>query len=96
MKPLPTCKKTHPDQFIFIPTLSRERKEGALHGRITTLLSNGKLERTAGVLISPDDSHVMLCGNSEMIKDVRDLLEQRGMHRHRRHAPGHYTTEQYH
>jgi ferredoxin--NADP+ reductase len=38
----------------------------------------------------------MLCGNSAMIKDVRAWLEARGMHRHKRHEPGHYTTEQYH
>ena len=46
--------------------------------------------------ITPDDSHLMLCGNSDMIKDVRGLLETRGLRRHRRHEPGPYTTEQYH
>jgi len=27
---------------------------------------------------------------------VRAWLEDRGMQRHKRHEPGHYTTEQYH
>jgi ferredoxin--NADP+ reductase len=31
-----------------------------------------------------------------MIKEVRAFLEARGMRRHRRNEPGHYTTEQYH
>jgi ferredoxin--NADP+ reductase len=38
----------------------------------------------------------MLCGNSAMIKDAKVILESRGLVRHRRNAPGQYTTEQYH
>ena len=82
--------------FRFVPSLSRERRDGMLCGRVTSLLESGDLEARAGVRIDPDDSHLMLCGNSEMIKDVRVLLEARGLRRHRRHDPGHYTTEQYH
>ena len=88
--------RQHGDRFRFIPALSRERRDGPLHGRITHLLRNGDLEAAAGIRIDPDDSHLMLCGNSEMIKDVRAILESRRLRRHRRHEPGHYTTEQYH
>jgi len=38
----------------------------------------------------------MLCGNAEMIKDVKSILEERGLERHSRRAPGQYSTEQYH
>jgi ferredoxin--NADP+ reductase len=31
-----------------------------------------------------------------MIKEVKAMLEARGLERHRRNAPGQYTTEQYH
>jgi ferredoxin--NADP+ reductase len=31
-----------------------------------------------------------------MIKDAKVILEGRGMARHKRHAPGHYSAEQYH
>jgi len=89
-------KETRSDQFVFLPALSRDRQDDALHGRVTSLLASGALEKRAGVGIHPDDSHLMLCGNSEMIKDVRALLEARGLMRHSRRAPGHYTTEQYH
>jgi len=84
------------DQFVFLPALSRDRQEDTLHGRVTSLLASGALEERAGIGIHPDDSHLMLCGNSEMIKDVRALLEVRGLTRHSRREPGHYTTEQYH
>ncbi|MBK1717466.1 ferredoxin--NADP reductase [Thiocystis violacea] len=86
----------HGDRFLFIPAVSRETREGALAGRITDLLTDGQLETRAGLRIDPATSHVMLCGNSAMIKDAKVILEERGLARHRRHAPGQYTTEQYH
>jgi len=86
----------HEDAFTFITALTRDSSETALQGRITNLLENGVLEDTAGTKINAEDSHLMLCGNSEMIKDVRTWLEAHGLHRHKRHEPGHYTTEQYH
>lgn len=89
-------EKAQSDRFTFIPALSREQQEGPLTGRITNLLESGALEERAGIRIDPADSHLMLCGNHEMINDVRALLEARGLRRHRRHEPGHYTTEQYH
>jgi ferredoxin--NADP+ reductase len=86
----------HEDAFTFITALTRDNSETALQGRITNLLENGVLQDKAGAEINAEDSHLMLCGNSAMIKDVRAWLEARGMHRHKRHEPGHYTTEQYH
>jgi ferredoxin--NADP+ reductase len=93
---LAVLQETHGERFDFLPALSREERDGTLHGRITGLLANGAIEDTVGLRMTPDESHVMLCGNSEMIKDVRAQLEARGMRRHRRQEPGHYTTEQYH
>lgn len=85
------------DRFCFIPAISRDAAgAGQFAGRITELLANGELERTAGAAITPEDSHCMMCGNAEMIKDARALLEERGLRRHKRSEPGHYTLEQYH
>jgi ferredoxin--NADP+ reductase len=84
------------DRFSFLPTLSREQNGSGLTGRITNLLTSGELEAKAGAAIDKASSHVMLCGNSEMIKDVKSILEDRGLERHRRQAPGQYSTEQYH
>jgi ferredoxin/flavodoxin---NADP+ reductase len=84
------------DRFGFVPAVSREQVPGALSGRITDLLTSGTLESRLGAVIDAHSSHVMLCGNSSMIKDVKVILEERGLARHRRHAPGQYTTEQYH
>jgi ferredoxin/flavodoxin---NADP+ reductase len=84
------------ERFRYCQAVSRELVPGALHGRITDLIVDGGLESRVGERIAPECSHVMLCGNSAMIKDAKSILEARGLVRHRRNAPGHYTTEQYH
>ncbi|MCF7992753.1 MAG: ferredoxin--NADP reductase [Thiohalocapsa sp.] len=86
----------HEGSFSYISALTRDASETSLQGRITNLLENGTLQDVAGIDITADDSHLMLCGNSAMIKDVRAWLEAHGLQRHKRHEPGHYTTEQYH
>ncbi len=85
----------HPDKFQFIPIVSREDHQGALKGRIPVLIENGELEARAGLEISKENSHVMLCGNSGMLKDTKAVLKERGMERHLNHKPGHVSSEQY-
>ncbi|KAF0192667.1 MAG: ferredoxin--NADP+ reductase [Gammaproteobacteria bacterium] len=84
------------DRMVFVPFVTRETPAGAIHARITSAIESGLLEARAGIVLSPDSSHVMLCGNSAMITEVSDLLGARGMRRHRRREPGHITTEKYH
>lgn len=93
---LAEIQAAHEDAFTHITALTRDHSESALSGRITNLLADGSVQKAAGAEINADDSHLMLCGNSAMIKDVRAWLEAKGMRRHKRHEPGHYTTEQYH
>ncbi|PQJ96026.1 ferredoxin--NADP reductase [Chromatium okenii] len=93
---LAEISERHGERFRMIAAVSRETGAHLLNGRITDLLTNGELETIAGATIDPATSHVMLCGNSAMIKDAKIILEARGLVRHRRQAPGHYTTEQYH
>lgn len=84
------------ERFTFVPVVSREPCPQALGGRITDALTSGQLEALVGARIDCASSHVMLCGNASMIKDVKLILESRGLLRHRRNAPGHYSTEHYH
>ncbi|MGB5835182.1 MAG: ferredoxin--NADP reductase [Thiohalocapsa sp.] len=93
---LAEIQAAHEGSFQYITALTRDSSETALQGRITNLIENGSIQDKAGIEINADDSHLMLCGNSAMIKDVRAWLDERGMKRHKRHEPGHYTTEQYH
>ncbi|MFT7673632.1 MAG: ferredoxin--NADP+ reductase, partial [Gammaproteobacteria bacterium] len=57
---------------------------------------DGTMETLAGVEINPNHSQVMMCGSTDMIRDVSDFLKSRGMKKHRRRDPGHFTTEKYH
>jgi ferredoxin/flavodoxin---NADP+ reductase len=88
-------------RFSYLPVLSRAnaadvaKAQGALGGRITQVLQSGALEQRAGLALDAERSHLMLCGNPEMVKDVSALLGERGLRRHRTRAPGHITTEAY-
>ena len=88
--------ESHSKQLCFIPIITREDIAGTLRVRIPEAITNGELESRAGVSMSADNSHVMMCGNSEMIRDVSAVLEARGMRKHRRREPGHFTSEKYH
>lgn len=82
-------------KLMYIPTVTREQIDGALNGRITTLIENGELERAAGLELSPEHSRVMLCGNPQMIDDTRKLLKQRDMQLSLTRRPGQVAVENY-
>lgn len=84
-----------PQKFSFVPMVTREQVEGMLNKRITDSIEDDSLEQRTGVVID-EDSHIMMCGNSAMISDVTEVLEKRGLRKHRRREPGHMTTEKYH
>lgn len=88
--------KAHPDQLHFVPFITREDVPGALRMRIPASIVEGVLEARTGLELTPANSHVMMCGSTEMIAEVGAVLEARGLRRHRRREPGHYTTEKYH
>jgi ferredoxin--NADP+ reductase len=79
----------------YVSFVSREAAPGSLAGRIPAAIADGRLEAAAGVALTPANSHVMLCGNPDMLKDVQAALALRGMKKHRRRAPGHITVESF-
>jgi ferredoxin--NADP+ reductase len=83
-------------QLSFIPLVTREAVDGTLNKRVTAAIQSGELEQQAGIKMTAEDSHVMMCGNSDMISEVTKLLESRDMRKHLRREPGHITTEKYH
>jgi len=85
----------HPQQLQYIPFVSREPVDFALHGRVTNALVNGTLEARAGLTLDAENSQVMICGNPSMVADTQQALEARGLKKNRRREPGQITTEQY-
>ncbi len=88
-------EKQHGDQFSFVPFVTREKVAGAMNQRITASIEDASFEKRVGVSID-ENSHIMMCGNSAMISSVTEVLEKRGLRKHRRREPGHITTEKYH
>ena len=84
------------DQFRYVPIVTREHFDGGLGKRVPTIMQDGSLEQLSGFEINADNSHVMMCGSADMITDVSAALVERGMQKHRRRDPGHFTTEKYH
>lgn len=85
-----------PDNFVYVPMVSREQCDFALSGRIPQAIEDGRLEHWTGTEIGPEQSQVMLCGNPAMIQETMDLLiEKRGMKKHSRREPGQISIEKY-
>lgn len=82
-------------QVVQSTTRDPVAEDGRLHGRITTLLESGELERVVNLRLMPESSRVMLCGNPQMIDDARKILHHRGMRPVRRTLPGQFVTENY-
>ena len=76
--------------------VSRETVAGALTGRVPALIESGALEDAVGLPLNAETSHVMLCGNPQMVRDTQQLLKDtRQMTKHLRRRPGHMTAEHY-
>ncbi|MCH8537487.1 MAG: ferredoxin--NADP reductase [Alkalimonas sp.] len=81
-------------QFHYQPVVTRQQVDGALSQRLPQLIQQHQLQDAAGADFD-QQSQVMLCGNPDMIKEVRAELEQLGLQKNLRRAPGHITVEQY-
>jgi ferredoxin--NADP+ reductase len=79
----------------YVSFVSREDHPGTLAGRIPAAIDDGRLEAAAGLSLRPEGSHVMLCGNPDMLKDAQATLAARGLRKHRRRTPGHITVESF-
>ena len=82
-------------KLLYLPVVTRERGPGALHGRITTLIENGELERAADLQLTPEHSRIMLCGNPQMIEDTRAVLKARDLNLAMTRRPGQVAVENY-
>lgn len=79
--------------FKFIPIITRD-PSAPLHDRLPILIENGELEKFAGIELNPNTSHVMLCGNPQMVDDTKEALKRRGLTMNRR-GEGNIAVENY-
>ncbi|QJC28154.1 FAD-binding oxidoreductase [Enterobacteriaceae endosymbiont of Plateumaris braccata] len=76
---------------------SREKKQNnLLTGHIPELIQNGILEKKIGLLIKKNNSHIMLCGNPQMVYDTQKLLQENyGLSKNLKNKTGNITIEKY-
>jgi len=79
--------------FKFIPIITRD-SSAPLHERLPVLIENGELEKAAGSGLNSATSHVMLCGNPQMVDDTKEALKRRGLTMNRR-GEGNIAVENY-
>ncbi len=79
-------------KLVYYPTVTRE--EFHTTGRITDLMTSGKLYRDIG-LPEPnlDDDRFMLCGSPAMLNDLTELLGESGFRETRAGELGHFVIE---
>ncbi|MEM1109148.1 MAG: ferredoxin--NADP reductase [Planctomycetota bacterium] len=87
------------DDFIYLPTVTREPADSAWpgrRGRVNTLLDPESFHAATGLNFSPDSCHVYLCGNPQMIDQAEADLTQRGfVTRDHKHPDGNLHFERY-
>lgn len=84
------------DKLRIQTVVSRETAPGSLTGRVPALIESGQLEQAVGLPMTAENSHIMLCGNPQMVRDTQQLLKDtRDMRKHLRRKPGHITSEHY-
>ncbi len=80
------------EKLVYYPTVTREPFRH--NGRISLLLSNGKLAEDVGLpQIDTASDRFMLCGSPAMLADIRAILDARGFMEGNHGEPGHYVIE---
>lgn len=79
----------------YVPVVTRETIPGALSRRIPQIIVDGSLGERLGLDLQPDRARVMVCGNPDLLRDMRALLTARGFRTSHRGMPGTMAFEKY-
>lgn len=85
----------HGHKLRFAPIVTRERVPGMLDRRLTGLIADGGLEDHVGLPFDAERSRLLVCGNPQMLDDVRSVLVDRGLRPDLGRAPGNFACENY-
>ena len=80
--------------FVFLPIVTREADYTGEKARIPNLILSGKLTELVGQKLDKERSHVMLCGNPQMVEDTKEALKSIGLTMNRR-GEGNIAVENY-
>ncbi|MBT8115993.1 MAG: hypothetical protein KJP04_11445, partial [Arenicella sp.] len=79
-------------KLVYYPTVTRE--DYPTQGRLTDALASGELEKAVGLPpVNIEDDRFMLCGSPSMLKDLCEILDQKGFKETIRSDIGEYVIE---
>ena len=79
-------------QLKYYPTVTRE--DFVNKGRITHHIESGKIFEDLGVPpLNPEEDRVMICGSPEMLRELKEMVEERGFVEGNTSKPGHFVIE---
>ena len=79
-------------QLLYYPTVTREEYRN--QGRIPDLIESDKLFAELGLPpLDPAEDRVMICGSPAMLRDLKQLLERRGLREGNTSTPGDFVIE---
>ena len=80
------------NKLIYYPSVTREKYIN--NGRVTDLITSGKLTRDIGLpAINKENDRFMICGSTAMLKDSCAILDALGLEEARQGNQGHYVIE---
>ncbi len=81
----------------YVPIVSRDPDApwSGLRGRVLQMLEPAAYEGLTGAPLDPATTHVFLCGNPEMVRSAREVLEPRGFVLQTKRRPGSLHMERY-
>lgn len=95
---LERMERSHP-HLAYIPVVSRPDEEKDLWqsfaGRVQDAWRAGLVGQRWGFSPQPHHTHVLLCGNPQMVEEMTELLEAEGYRQHSRSSPGQIHAERY-
>lgn len=80
--------------FVFLPIVTRETDYAGEKARVPNLILSGKLTELVGQKLDKERSHVMVCGNPQMVEDTKEALKSIGLTMNRR-GEGNIAVENY-
>ncbi|MFT3731092.1 MAG: ferredoxin--NADP reductase [Hyphomicrobium sp.] len=80
------------DQLLYYPTVTREPFHH--QGRITAAIESGTLRHALELPeLDPNEDRLMICGSTEMLRDLSTMLEKRGFIEGNTSDPGSFVIE---
>lgn len=85
--------------LVYLPSCTREPADSAwpgMRGRVHQFLEPATYERLVGHPLTPENAHIFLCGNPQMIDECEQYLQERGfVVKNREHPDGNIHFERY-